>query len=312
MDKPGRHRQTCRISDVRPHVATMPASTAPYTQDRLPLMLLIAIGVHLVLLFVLNFKPPEVRLPHMMEVTLALHRSDKDNPDADFLAQANQQGSGSTSDPRLITNPYQSPFRSDVSHEVQPQQTAAAQEVDEVRRQVIVTSAASPFHHDNSVAQDLQQQQTEAQQEQPVITPESAEIATIEARVAAEKNDYAKRTRVRTLTSVSTSSSSDAAYLDAFRTKVEQIGNRNYPDQARAQHMVGNVRLLVALNVNGSIKSIAILQGSGYSLLDDAAVRSVRMAAPFPAFPLEVRRNTDVLQIIRTWKFTETLTTTDN
>jgi len=288
----------------------MPASTATYTQDRLPLALLIAVVVHIALLFALNFKPPQVRLPHVMEVTLALHRSDQDNPTADFLAQANQQGSGSTADPRLLTSPHQSPFHSDVSNDIQPvQQTAAAEEVDEVKRQVLVTSAASPLQHDNSVAQDIQKQQTEAQKDQVADTPESAEIATLEARLAAEENDYTKRTRVRTVSSISTRSSRDAAYLDAFRTKVEQIGNRNYPDQARARHMVGNVRLLVALNASGTIKDISILKSSGYRLLDDAAVRSVRMAAPFPPFPLEIRRDTDVLQIIRTWKFTETLET---
>lgn len=310
MDKPRHYRQTCRFKEAPAQSGNMSVSATFKSADPLTFTLFIAVAVHVVLFFGFTFTAPRIRLPHVMEVTLALHRSDQENPTADYLAQANQQGGGVTDDPRLLTSAHQSPFKTDVSNEVQPvEQTEQSQQVDQVRRQVIATSAQSPFQHDNSVSQDVQQQQTQAQQEQMATSPESAEIATLEARLAAEENAYTKRSRVRTLTSISTRSDRDAAYLDAFRSRVEQIGNRDYPMEARVAHMVGNVRLLVALKSNGSIKSITVLKGSGYSLLDDAAVRSVRMAAPFPPFPLEIRRDTDVLQIIRTWKFTETLDT---
>jgi protein TonB len=290
----------------------MQATAAFKSGDPLTFTLLIAIAVHILLFFGLSFQAPHVRLPHVMEVTLALHRSDKENPHADYLAQANQQGSGSADDARLITSPHQSPFKSDAINQIQPeQQSAQSPQVDQARRQVIVTSANSPFAHDNSLSQDVQLQQAQARQAQ-VATQESQEIATLEARLAQKENDYAKRKKVNTLTSVSTRADRDAAYMDAFRARVEQIGNRNYPEQARSRHMQGNVRLLVALNSNGTVKQLTVLKSSGYPLLDEAAKRSVNMAAPFPPFPMEIRRDTDVLQIIRTWKFTETLETDES
>jgi len=290
----------------------MQAPAALKSGDPLTFTLFIAVLLHALLLFGVAFTAPQGHLPHVMEVTLALHRSSQENPHADYIAQANQQGGGTADDARLLTSPHQSPFKSDEVHEVQPkQQTAASPPVADVRRQLIVTLSTAPYHHDNTVAQDITPPQPPAQDAQQAAE-ESQEIATLEARLAAKENDYAKRTRTRTLTSASTRSAPEAAYLDAFRSRVEQIGNRDYPEQARAQHMLGNVRLLVAVNSNGSIADITVLQGSGHQMLDAAAVHSVRAAAPFPAFPLEIRRDTDVLKIIRTWKFTETLETDES
>ena len=61
--------------------------------------------------------------------------------------------------------------------------------------------------------------------------------------------------------------------------------------------------MLVALLPDGTIKEVRILKSSGTKLLDDSAVRIVRLAAPFAPFPDDLRREVDVLQIIRTWKF---------
>ena len=81
------------------------------------------------------------------------------------------------------------------------------------------------------------------------------------------------------------------------------MGTRHFPPQALNSNTFGAVRLLVALNKDGSIKETRVLQSSGHKFLDQAAVQSVRLAAPFDPFSAEMRQNMDVLEIIRTWKF---------
>ena len=105
------------------------------------------------------------------------------------------------------------------------------------------------------------------------------------------------------MTSVSAKRAEDAAYLQAWKERIERIGNQNYPPEARRRQLYGDLRLLVSLRPDGSVLQIRVLQSSGYAVLDYAAMRIVRLAEPFPAFPSELRANADVLEIIRTWQF---------
>ena len=109
----------------------------------------------------------------------------------------------------------------------------------------------------------------------------------------------AKQPRVKRLTSVSAKSADEAAYLNMWRQKVERIGNANYPDS----RVYGNLRMLVVLSYDGTLKDVRILESSGHKSLDDAALRIVRLAAPYQQFPVEMRKKYDQLEIIRTWKF---------
>ncbi len=92
-------------------------------------------------------------------------------------------------------------------------------------------------------------------------------------------------------------------YLEDWRRKVERIGAMNYPEEARGQFF-GSLVLSVALRPDGSIDRITIVRSSGNKILDDAAKRIVTMAAPFAPFPPDIRKETDYLDITRTWKFT--------
>jgi len=108
---------------------------------------------------------------------------------------------------------------------------------------------------------------------------------------------------VRTLTSVATKSAIDAEYLFNWQEKVEMIGNLNYPDEARKKQLYGNLRLLVTILPNGSVMKIDLLKSSGSVVLDQSAMRIVRMAAPYQPFSDELRKEVDRLEIIRTWRF---------
>ena len=103
-----------------------------------------------------------------------------------------------------------------------------------------------------------------------------------------------------------------AAYMKAWEAKVERIGNLNYPEEARRRSLSGQLRLDVALNADGSIHTITVRRSSGHAVLDDAARRIVQLAAPFAPFPGNIREETDILHITRTWRFNEGALTYEN
>ena len=109
--------------------------------------------------------------------------------------------------------------------------------------------------------------------------------------------------RVRRVTGVALATPELSYYFKAWRRKVERVGNLNYPDAARDRNLYGSLRLLVAIVPDGTLSDVRVLESSGHRILDDAALRIVRLAAPFAPFPPEMRRNTDVLEIVRTWQF---------
>ncbi len=94
-----------------------------------------------------------------------------------------------------------------------------------------------------------------------------------------------------------------APYLENWRMVVERVGNLNYPDAAKRQQLEGELVLDVAVRADGSIADIAVLRSSGHRMLDESAVQIVRIAAPFEEIPESLRRDYDILHIIRTWRF---------
>lgn len=94
-----------------------------------------------------------------------------------------------------------------------------------------------------------------------------------------------------------------AYYLRSWQRKVERIGELNYPRQARAEGITGSLRLRVAIAADGALQDVRVLETSGHELLDQAALRIVRLAAPYAPFSPAMRETTDTLEIERTWRF---------
>ncbi len=130
----------------------------------------------------------------------------------------------------------------------------------------------------------------------------SLKIASLSAEVRRKEEAKAKRPR-RKFISASTKEYNYAAYMEAWRSKVERVGNLNYPEQARKQGLSGSLVLDVALRRDGSIDEITIRRSSGEKMLDDAAIRIVELSAPFSPFPQHIQDETDILHIMRTWQF---------
>ena len=135
-----------------------------------------------------------------------------------------------------------------------------------------------------------------------ILASRGQEIAKLNAKIEEDTAAYANRPRRKAI-SASTQEYKYASYLEAWRRKVESIGNLNYPEEAKRRQLYGNLILRVALRADGTLEEVRVLRSSGSEVLDQAAVRIVNLAAPYAPFPPDIRKETDVLDITRTWQF---------
>lgn len=271
--------------------------------DRLGFTLFLAAVLHAALILGLGFTLAEPsQISKTLEITLSTFQSEEKPKEADFLAQDNQQGSGTLEHKAAPKTTEQALFQDSevkrVTPPAAPQQPAARQQAPKA---AVATRAP-------------QQQKTPVKREEAKPNPQarpapvfdsaqlSSEIASLEAELAQEVQQYAKRPKIHRLNAASTMRDKGAWYKDEWRKKVERVGNLNYPDEARRQGIYGSLRLLVSINRDGTLYEVQVLESSGQRLLDQAALRIVRLAAPFAPFTGDLA-DVDRLEIIRTWRF---------
>ncbi len=284
----------------------MAANDEELSRERFGFTVFLSACVHAIIVFGLGFSYlEELNSEPAMEITLAQYRSEVAPDNADFLAQENQIGSGVLDEAAAPSTPFESDFNADQIQEVTPV-PEAPQIQNEIETQDIAVIAS--VENEEEIAQ--QTEEPEPEEELPPaeqVNPDelSLAIASLQAQLDRQRQAYARRPRKYTISSASTRQSDDAAYLDSWRRRIEAVGNVNYPSQARQQQIYGNVRMLVALRPTGELEEVRILQSSGQSILDNAAVEIVNMAAPFQPFPEAMRAEVDILEIIRTFRFHE-------
>lgn len=296
----------------------MSAQTFPglSQSDRLGVSVFGSFLVHMVVILGITFTLPILRnLPGLptLEITLVQTSSDKRTLDPEFLAQANQDGGGDSDTAEIAKNPLPVREISPVNRDFPTFQSFPQKRAPSERE---MTALLSQDAARKIKARDAKPDNKELQLQPPNLgLMARAEILQERARLNAEISrtwqEYQKRPRHKFL-NARTQEYKFAAYMDAWRAKVESVGNLNYPSEAKRRHLTGNLLLDVALNADGSINEISIRRSSGQQILDDAAIRIVELAAPFAPFPSEIRADLDVLHITRTWKFNESGLTSEN
>ena len=271
--------------------------------DRLLFTLFLAVIVHALLILGLGFSAERASGQRsMLEVTLALtESSQQDNPDADFIAQSTQEGSGSLDDPERLSTDQVSDFQDNIIREVQPDPMVASAPDQPLFQRVIATQGDASWGI--TPEPDMEPLPVEVASEVAETMDSTMDIATLRAMLDNRRQNYANRPRVRTLTAVSTRAAPEAEYVQAWQEKVERIGNANYPQAARAARLRGQVRLLTTINQSGELHSITLLQTSGHAVLDQAARQIVQLSAPYEAFDETMQQDYDLLEIIRTFRF---------
>jgi protein TonB len=233
-----------------------------------------------------------------MDVVMVNSKSETKPNRADALAQANLDGGGNTDEARRAKTPLPAMEQSAARNEVQAAQDRVKQLEAEMKTLITQARAAA------KIAQG--EIKPPAGSSSPVaasdLMQKSVEIAKLEAQLAKEYDAYQQRPK-RTFIGARTSEYRFAQYVDNWRLKVEHVGNLNYPEEAKVRGSRGSLVLTVAIKANGEVESIEINRSSGVRILDDAAKRIVRLAAPYDKFPDSIKRDTDIIHITRTWMF---------
>ncbi len=271
------------------------------TRTRLPVASAFSLALHLFVLFGITFTLPDMsklgKKLEPLEVTLVNSKSRLRPNQAKAYAQHNLDGGGNTTDERRASTPF--PVLGNNAH-LQPEQVT--QRVKTLEREVkrLLTQAKSNYSIEQ--AKDTPQQ-TSSTQEGRDLVQRALEIARLEAEIDKNLSFYEKLPK-RKFIGARTQEYRYAQYVEDWRSKVERIGNLNYPAEARRQRIYGSLTLTVSLKADGSVDSVEINRSSGQRLLDAAAMRIVKLAAPYAPFPPDIRKETDILSITRTWTFT--------
>lgn len=273
-------------------------------QDR---RLWIAIGISLLfhgLLLTLHFSFPDASKAFRekaMDIILVNAKSTRKPHDAQALAQANLDGGGNTDENRRARTPLPPTQKQTLGDDIQQMQRRV-QEL-ETAQQRLLTQAKSLRH--------IAAGKTASEQPSPVpsvsgldLAESARAMARLEGEIAKSADEYSKRPRKK-FVGARTEEYSLAAYLDGWKQKIERIGTLNYPNAARGK-LYGAVVIFVELRAeDGSLYSAEISRSSGHKILDQAALRILRMAAPFGAIPEQALGGATVLSFARTWYFTQ-------
>jgi protein TonB len=290
----------------RPALPSIPMPAFLAAMDAPQRNLTLALGVSLLLhaaLLAVRFTPPDIfdkARERAMDVILVNSKS-KSRPDkAQAKAQTNLDGGGNTEEDLRAKTPLPpSPNTREGNDLIEAQRRVAELEA---QQQQMMTRTAS----DRSVSADKTRNNptpTPAEIRTGADLASSAlAIARIEGQISRQLEEYNQRPRKKFI-GARVEEYRFAQYVEDWRQKIERIGNLNYPDAAKGR-LYGSLVLTVIIKSNGDLDRVEINRSSGQRLLDDAARRIVQMSAPFAAFPEAIRRDTDVLEITRTWTFT--------
>jgi len=264
-----------------------------------------AIGISILLhgiLLTLNFQFPDasrMMKDKALEIILVNSKSARKPSDAQALAQNRLDGGGNVDENRRAKTPLPPSAQ---------QQSGAELEQRQRRVQELEAQQQKLLSQTKSKTKTASSNQREAQPE-PSPTLSGRELASSalamarwEAEISKNVDEYNKRPRKKNI-GVRADEYRFAQYVEDWRLKVERVGTLNYPEAAKGK-LYGSLVLSVSILADGNVQKIEINRSSGHKVLDDAARRIVQMASPYAAFPADIRRDTDIIEITRTWTFT--------
>ncbi len=268
--------------------------------QRLSATLVLSLLLHGMLVLGLGFALDDAApvLP-TLDVILTRTQSPLTQKQADFLAQASNQGGGQhdkTTRPRDAQAGRASQAETGVAPRPLRAQTPAPQPPPQARV-ISSTRAQTRSPVPEATPQDDPTPLPSGQQK---IERDLA-MARLAAEIHLRSERYAKRPK-RKFVSASTQEYAYAGYLREWVDRVERVGNLNYPDEARRRHLAGTLVISVAIRRNGTVERAEVIQSSGIRLLDDAALRIAKLSEPYSPLP-DTEDDIDILHITRTWNF---------
>jgi protein TonB len=263
----------------------------------------VSVLLHAVLLAV-HFRYPDAlrwkSTDQPLEVVLVNARTKEKPAKADALAQANLDRGGNTDQPRRAKTPLPVTRPHNPGRDL-AQAQRRVRRLEEQQRRLLAKATESHL----AVAPETEHK-APAEQPKPRISGRdladlSLAAMQLQAQIDRRIEEYQKRPRKKFIGARATEYRF-AQYEEDWRQKIERIGTLNYPSEARGK-LYGDLRLTVTIRPDGSVQSVDLDRSSGLKVLDAAAFKIVRMASPFAPFPPDIRKDTDLLVITRTWFF---------
>ena len=285
--------------------------------------------VHVIVLSI-HFEPElkkfADKLP-VLEVMLVNTKTQSTPDNTEIRAQANLDRGGNTDEDRTMKSalPAIKQQKADFTLKPTPQfqasaaAKATAPQTKEEKRvaalekqaQELLTQINSPQIVQTQTAQQARaqtaanaNQTSPSKQQMDAITAAALEMDKLEALIAKQQDEYQKRPK-RKFIGARAKEYKYALYVDTWRQKVEKVGNQNYPAAAKDLKLYGKLQMTVSIKADGSIENIEVNRSSGHKILDEAAKRIVKLGAPYAKFDENIRKETDILSITRTWTFTK-------
>lgn len=272
-------------------------------QDRLPPMLFLAALIHGILIIGVTFNAvlgDEFNDAISLEVTIV---ADPDTnvlePDrAEYLAQASQEGAGNTQEQSRPSARAES---------VVPVDNVGTETGDSLRE-----ATESEIFVDQVLTARANQNVAVPENSREDPSPDASTAANLEAGIEItmplpqdDVTDLAIRddSPRELVTSVDTKESKIAGYLSSWKTKIETVGIKYFPDVAMVDGIAGSPTLEVTINASGQLQQVLVRRSSGSKALDQIALSILRRAAPFDPFPEAIRMDYDQLRFAYKWQF---------
>ncbi len=281
--------------------APAPAAAQITDHDRLGLtFFLVAIFHGIIILGVTFSMAPAAENPQSptLDVIIVQTQNPSENKDAKYLAQITQQGGGDSTEKVRPRDMFTAPTLArdpGMALETSVQQVAS---LNQPSTQKLLHQAKADYQiqTEKKISEPVERNSEQKQNRQQMQTARLAEELSPIIENAAE------RPKVKFMNS-STKEFLPARYMRDWINRVERIGNLNYPDQARRNRLSGTLILDVTISASGKLLKTELRRSSGHQILDDAAQRIVKLAAPFSAFPEKLKQEADVIHITRSWEF---------
>lgn len=267
--------------------------------------LTLAVGLSVLvhgLLLSLHFKFPEASRAlqdKALDIILVNSKSARRPTHAQALAQANLDGGGNVEENRRAATPLPPSARQQAGSDLE--QSRQRMRDMEAQQQRLLAEVKSKTRAPRQDSRESQPQNAPTLSGRDLASSAMA-MARMEAEISKSVDEYNQRPRKKNI-GTRADEYRFARYVEDWRLKVERVGTLNYPEAARGR-LYGTLVLSVTINANGSVDKVELERTSGHKVLDDAALRIVRMAGPYAAFPEDIRRDVDQLVITRTWFFT--------
>ena len=261
----------------------------------------VSLAVHALLLSI-HFQFPDATRAFKdkaLDIILVNSKSARKPAEAQALAQTNLDGGGNVDEDRRAKTPLPPSTQQKSGTELEQAQKRV--QALEAKQQRLLAEAKAK--------KSVKPQKEAEEQPEQIETPSGRDLASnalamarLEGEIAKNIDEYNKRPRRKNI-GARTSEYRFTQYVENWRQKVERVGTLNYPEAAKGK-LYGSLLLTVIIKSDGSVDKVEINRSSGHKILDDAARRIVTMAGPYAAFPPEIARDTDILEISRTWRFT--------